>query len=71
MDTAAASGHDIVISPISLAEIVYLIEKNRLPSANVYADFQAVLEDPVRLVPSSGHGRKPPRCRLRSIETRE
>ena len=30
MDDAAASGNDIVISPISLAEIVYLSEKNRL-----------------------------------------
>jgi len=46
MDDAAASGNDIVISPISLAEIVYLIEKNRLPSANAYADLKAVLEDP-------------------------
>jgi PIN domain nuclease of toxin-antitoxin system len=46
MDDAAAFGNDIVISPISLAEIVYLIEKNRLPSANAYADLKAVLEDP-------------------------
>jgi PIN domain nuclease of toxin-antitoxin system len=46
MDDAAVSGHDIVISPISLAEIVYLVEKNRLPTANVYADLKAVLEDP-------------------------
>ena len=29
-DDAAAAGNDIVLSPISLAEIVYLIEKNRL-----------------------------------------
>ena len=27
MDDAAASGLDIVLSPISLAEIVYLVEK--------------------------------------------
>jgi PIN domain nuclease of toxin-antitoxin system len=46
MDEAAASGNDIAISPISLAEIVYLIEKNRLPSANTYADLKAVLADP-------------------------
>ncbi len=46
MDAAAASGNDIAISPISLAEIVYLIEKNRLPSANTYADLKAVLDDP-------------------------
>ena len=31
MDGAAAAGNDIVLSPISLAEIVYLTEKNRLP----------------------------------------
>ena len=31
IDSAAASGNDIVLSPISLAEILYLTEKNRLP----------------------------------------
>jgi PIN domain nuclease of toxin-antitoxin system len=31
MDNAAQAGHDIALSPISLAEIVYLVEKNRLP----------------------------------------
>ena len=30
MDSA---GHDIVLSPISLAEITYLVEKNRLPAS--------------------------------------
>ena len=34
---AAVAGKQIVVSSISLAEIVYLIEKNRLP-ANAYAD---------------------------------
>jgi PIN domain nuclease of toxin-antitoxin system len=33
MDDAAAAGQDIVLSPISLAEIVYLVEKNRLPAS--------------------------------------
>lgn len=31
MDEAAGSGRKIVVSVISLAEILYLIEKNRLP----------------------------------------
>ena len=46
IDQAAAAGNPVVVSSISLAEIVYLIEKNRLPSANAYADLKAVLEDP-------------------------
>ncbi|MBV8902886.1 MAG: PIN domain protein, partial [Acidobacteriia bacterium] len=37
MDEAAAAGHGIAVSSISLAEVVYLIEKNRLP-ASVYDD---------------------------------
>jgi PIN domain nuclease of toxin-antitoxin system len=45
MDDAAATGQDIVISPISLAEIVYLIEKNRLP-ASAYEDLKSALADP-------------------------
>lgn len=44
MDEAAAAGHDIAVSSISLAEIVYLIEKNRLP-ASVYDDLKAALAD--------------------------
>jgi PIN domain nuclease of toxin-antitoxin system len=31
IDQAAASRHSIEVSPISLAEIVYLVEKNRIP----------------------------------------
>lgn len=31
IDNAAASGNTIVLSPFSLAEIVYLTEKGRLP----------------------------------------
>jgi PIN domain nuclease of toxin-antitoxin system len=45
MDGAASAGHDIVISPISLAEIIYLVEKNRLP-ASAYDDLKTALADP-------------------------
>ena len=45
MDDAAAGGHNIALSPISLAEIVYLVEKNRL-SVSAYEDLQAALSDP-------------------------
>jgi PIN domain nuclease of toxin-antitoxin system len=45
MDNAAAAGNDVVLSPISLAEIVYLIEKNRLPSS-AYEDLKNALADP-------------------------
>jgi PIN domain nuclease of toxin-antitoxin system len=45
MDDAAAAGRDIVVSPISLAEIVYLVEKNRLP-ASAYEDLKKALADP-------------------------
>ena len=45
IDRAAAAGSQIVVSSISMAEIVYLIEKNRL-SANSYVDLKAALDDP-------------------------
>ena len=45
MDDAAAAGHDIVLSPISLAEIVYLVEKNRLP-VSAYHELKIALADP-------------------------
>jgi PIN domain nuclease of toxin-antitoxin system len=45
IDRAAAAGNRVVVSSISLAEIVYLIEKGRL-SENVYADLKAALDDP-------------------------
>jgi PIN domain nuclease of toxin-antitoxin system len=45
MDDAAAAGHDIVLSPISLAEIVYLVEKDRLP-ASAYRELKNALADP-------------------------
>lgn len=44
-DDAATSRRKIVLSVISLAEVVYLIEKNRLP-ASAYADLQKALHDP-------------------------
>ncbi|MGA2711489.1 MAG: hypothetical protein ABSG41_00160 [Bryobacteraceae bacterium] len=37
---AARAGDGIMLSPISLAEIVYLVEKNRLPIA-AYNDLKA------------------------------
>ncbi len=45
IDNAAAARSQIAVSSISLAEIVYLIEKNRLP-ANAYAELKAALDDP-------------------------
>jgi PIN domain nuclease of toxin-antitoxin system len=45
MDDAARAGHDVVLSPISLAEIVYLVEKGRLP-ASAYAELREALNDP-------------------------
>ena len=45
MDDAAASGAGIVVSPISLAEILYLTEKNRLP-ASVYDELRDALTNP-------------------------
>jgi PIN domain nuclease of toxin-antitoxin system len=45
MDDAALAGHGIALSPISLAEIVYLVEKSRLP-ASAYDDLKAALADP-------------------------
>ena len=44
IDQSAAVRRRIVVSAISLAEIVYLIEKSRLP-ANAYADLKNALAD--------------------------
>jgi PIN domain nuclease of toxin-antitoxin system len=44
-DTAARSRSKIAVSVISLAEIVYLIEKGRLP-ASAYLDLLEALHDP-------------------------
>jgi len=45
IDQAAAAGSQMVVSSISLAEIVYRIEKNRL-RPNAYTDLKAALDDP-------------------------
>jgi PIN domain nuclease of toxin-antitoxin system len=45
IDKAAAARRRIAVSAISLAEIVYLIEKNRLPPS-VYDDLKLALADP-------------------------
>src|ERR1051326_5614308 len=43
-----AAGRRIIVSSISLAEIVYLIEKNRLP-ATAYTDLRLALVDPAHV----------------------
>jgi PIN domain nuclease of toxin-antitoxin system len=45
IDRAAALRRRIVVSSISLAEVVYLVEKNRLP-ASAYDDLKIALSDP-------------------------
>lgn len=45
IDKAAADRHKIAISSISLAELVYLIEKNRLPAPS-YGELMDALADP-------------------------
>jgi len=45
MDDVALRGHGIGLWPISLAEIVYLVEKNRLP-LSAYEDLKRALADP-------------------------
>ncbi len=45
IDNAAAAGRPVGVSAISLAEVVYLTEKNRLPPG-AYEDLSAALADP-------------------------
>ena len=45
IDSAAAARNKIVLSTISVAEVGYLIEKNRLPSS-AYEDLVNALADP-------------------------
>ena len=45
IEKAAAARHRIAVSSISLAEVVYLIEKNRLP-LSAYDDLKLALADP-------------------------
>jgi PIN domain nuclease of toxin-antitoxin system len=49
IDEAARVRRKIVVSSISLAEIVYLIEKKRLP-ASAYDDLRRVLVDPYHVL---------------------
>src|SRR5688572_14780998 len=44
MDDAASVGNTIALSAVSLAEIVYLVKKNRLPEP-AYHDLKTVLQD--------------------------
>lgn len=44
IEEAATAGLNIAVSAISLAEIVYLVEKKRLP-VSVYVELKAVLSD--------------------------
>jgi PIN domain nuclease of toxin-antitoxin system len=44
IDDVAATGNEIMISPITLAEIVYLVEKNRVP-ADAYSELKKALAD--------------------------
>ena len=45
IDESASAGHDIALSPISLAEIVYLVERQRLPTT-AYEELRDALADP-------------------------
>ncbi len=45
LDQAGAAGSHIIISAISLAEIVYLVEKRRL-TPEAYEEIKAALDDP-------------------------
>ena len=45
MDDAARAGDGIALSPVSLAEVVYLVEKNRL-AAFAYDEIKKALADP-------------------------
>jgi PIN domain nuclease of toxin-antitoxin system len=49
-DAAARSRRKIAVSVISLAEVVYLVEKGRLP-ASAYADLQAAPDHVLQEVP--------------------
>jgi len=49
IEDAASTGLSIAVSTISLAEIVYLVEKGRLP-ASAYDDLRVILNDPTRVL---------------------
>jgi PIN domain nuclease of toxin-antitoxin system len=44
-EKAAAAGQKIALSPISLAEVVYLVEKSRIPPS-AFADLQTAIGNP-------------------------
>ena len=44
-EKAAAAGQKIALAPISLAEVVYLIERDRIP-ASAFADLRDALSNP-------------------------
>lgn len=48
MDRSAAEGHQIAVSSVTLAEIVYLIEKGKIP-ANTYQALREAIADPEHL----------------------
>jgi PIN domain nuclease of toxin-antitoxin system len=49
IEDAANSGLSVAVSSITLAEIVYLVEKNRLPES-AYEELKAVLQDSTRVL---------------------
>jgi PIN domain nuclease of toxin-antitoxin system len=49
IEEAASNGLSIAVSAISLAEIVYLVEKKRLPES-AYDDLRIILHDPARVL---------------------
>ena len=49
IDNAATARQRIAVSSVTLAEIVYLVEKNRLPQA-AYDDLKAALLDPAHVL---------------------
>jgi PIN domain nuclease of toxin-antitoxin system len=51
-DAAANSRRKILLSVISLAEVVYLVEKDRLPPS-AFADLQVALRDPEHVLQES------------------
>jgi len=52
IERASATGRKMAISSISLAEIVYLIEKGRIPKG-AYENLNAVLSDPAGVFPET------------------
>jgi PIN domain nuclease of toxin-antitoxin system len=53
IDDAAAARHKIAVSSISLAEVVYLVEKARLPAA-AYTELALAMADPEHVFSEAG-----------------